>query len=68
MTELNMGPLMDASLTLMREMIKDIQEKGFSALYFVMIFISNFFILSIFGMLGGLLGMAILNKRNRPQL
>jgi hypothetical protein len=68
MNQLNMGPLMDASLILMGEMIKDIEETGFSALYFVMIFISNFFILSIFGMLGGLLGMAILNKRNRPQL
>lgn len=68
MDQFNLGPLMDASLKLMKGMIQDIEQTGFSALYVVMIFISNFFILSIFGILGGLLGMAILNKRNRPQL
>lgn len=67
MHELNIGALMDASIEIMRTMVKEIEEKGFSALYIVMITISNFFIFSIFGMLGGLLGMAVLNKRNRPK-
>ena len=67
MTNFNLGPLMDESIKLMKQMVLDIKLTGFSALYAVMITISNFFILSIFGMLGGLLGMAVLNKRNRPK-
>jgi len=67
MRELKLGALMDASLEIMRTMVKEIESTGFSALYTVMITISNFFIFSFFGMLGGLLGMAVLNKRNRPQ-
>ena len=68
MNELKLGALMDASMEIMRTMVKEIKATGFSALYTVMITISNFFIFSIFGMLGGLLGMAVLNKRNRPQV
>ena len=67
MQELNLGALMDASMELMRTMVKEIEATGFSALYTVMITISNFFIFSVFGMLGGLLGMAVLNKKNRPK-
>ena len=68
MHELKLGALMDASMEIMRTMVNEIEATGFSALYTVMITISNFFIFSIFGMLGGLLGMAVLNKRNRPQV
>jgi hypothetical protein len=68
MTNFNLGPLMDESIKLMKQMVLDIKQTGFSALYAVMITISNFFILSIFGMLGGLLGMAVINKRNRPKI
>jgi len=66
--QFKLGTLMDASIKLLREMVKEIKSTGFSSLYAVMITISNFLILSIFGMLGGLAGMAILNKRNRPRL
>jgi len=68
MQELKLGTLIDASMEILRTMVKEIEVTGFSALYTVMITISNFFIFSIFGMLGGLLGMAVLNKRNRPQV
>ena len=68
MNDLNIGPLMDESIKLIKQMAADIKQTGFSALYAVMITMSNFFILSIFGMLGGLLGMAVLNKRNRPKI
>ena len=67
LNDLNLGHLMDAYLELMDSIVKDIRETGFSALYTVMISLSNFIVLTIFGMLGGLLGMSILNKRNRPQ-
>ena len=69
MQELKLGKLIDASMEIMRTMVTEIEATGFSAaLYVVMITISNFFIFSLFGMLGGLLGMAVLNKRNRPQV
>ena len=67
-SDFNIGPLMDESIKLMKKMATDIEATGFSALYAVMITISNFFILSIFGMLGGLLGMSVLNKKNRPKI
>lgn len=68
LNKFNLGPLMDASLKLIREMAKDVEKTGFSALFTVMILISNFITLSIFGMLGGLVGMSFLNKKNRPKL
>jgi len=68
MQELKLGKLIDASLEIMHKMVAEIKETGFSPLYMVMITISNFFIFSIFGMLGGLLGMAALNKKNRPRV
>lgn len=63
-----LGPLMDASIKLLKEMVKEIKSSGFSPLYAVMITISNFLVLSIFGIFGGLIGMSILNKRNRLKL
>jgi len=68
MNEFNIGPLLDESIKLIKQMATDINQTGFSALYAIMITMSNFFVLSIFGMLGGLLGMTVLNKRNRPQI
>jgi hypothetical protein len=65
MNQFNLGPLMEASVKLIENMAKEIERNGFSALYTVMISISNTLIFSVFGMLGGLLGMAILNKKNR---
>jgi len=67
MQDLNLGAFMDASIEIMHVMTKEIEATGFSALYTVMITISNFFIFTVFGMLGGLLGMAVLNKTNRPK-
>jgi len=63
-----LGPLMDASIKLLKEMVKEIKSTGFSPLYAVMITISNFFILSIFGIVGGLIGMTFLNKKNRSRI
>ncbi|GBD87322.1 hypothetical protein BMS3Abin03_01251 [bacterium BMS3Abin03] len=65
--QFNLGKIMDDSIKLIEEMASDIEANGFSPLYIVMITISNLIIYSIFGTLGGLLGMAILNKRRRGQ-
>lgn len=62
-----LGSIMDESLKLMGNMVAEIKKTGFSALYTVMVTASNFFVLSLFGMLGGLVGMAMLNKKNKRQ-
>jgi hypothetical protein len=64
--EMNLGPAAEESLKLMREMVVEIQSNGFSILYTVFITFSNLLTYSIFGMLGGALGVAIINKRNKP--
>lgn len=63
--EWNLGPLVEESLNLMKQMGKQIQSTGFSALYTVMIIFSNSITYSIFGLLGGAVGVAIINKRSR---
>lgn len=67
MKQLNLGPVIDEWMKLFKQMASDIESTGFSALYTVVLTISNLFVFSIFGVLGGLLGMAILNRRNRQQ-
>lgn len=62
--DFNLGPIMDESLKLIKIMAKDIEATGFSTLYTIMIFISNILTYIIFGILGGALGAAILNRRN----
>jgi len=62
---LNMGPIVDESLKLIKQMGKDIEANGFSELYTIMIFISNIITYIIFGILGGAVGAAIINRRNR---
>lgn len=51
------------SMSMIRAMAEQIKETGFSPLYAVMILFSNLFTNSIFGMIGGLIGMGILNKK-----
>lgn len=61
--DLNLGPIMENAISMMENMAKDIQQNGFSAFYSVMILISNLVINTIFGMIGGLVGMKYLNKK-----
>jgi predicted PurR-regulated permease PerM len=63
--DLNLGDAAKESLELLKKMISEIQTKGFSFLYSVIIIISNLLTYSIFGMLGGVIGTALLNKRNK---
>ncbi len=60
--EWNLGPMVNDSIKLMKSMAKEIGKTGFSFLYLVMIFFSNFLINSLFGMIGGLLGMNLANR------
>jgi len=59
----NLGTLVEESIKLMESMSRDIKSSGFSLLYAVMITISNVLTYSIFGFLGGALGVALINKR-----
>ncbi len=63
MREWNLGPLVDESLKLIKSMSKEIQKSGFSFLYLIIIFFSNFLTNSIFGMIGGALGMRLVNRK-----
>ncbi len=61
--QMNLGEFAKEPLKLMREMAEEISTKGFSLLYTFMILFSNFITNSIFGIIGGLVGMGILNKK-----
>lgn len=63
MRDWNFGPMLDESIKMIKQMAIEIETTGFSLLYAFMIFITYFISNSLFGMLGGLLGMAILNRR-----
>ncbi len=63
MQQWNLGPMVEDSLKLMKGMAKEIEKTGFSFLYLILIFFSNFFINSIFGMIGGALGMNLANRK-----
>lgn len=65
--ELKFGPMAEESLKLMKQMSKQIQKTGFSPLYLFILFISNFITNTIFGIIGGLVGMGLLNKRKMEQ-
>ncbi|HEX9250915.1 MAG TPA: hypothetical protein VF870_01680 [Ignavibacteriaceae bacterium] len=65
MRQWNLGPLVDESLKLIKNVSKEIQKSGFSFLYLLMILSSNFIINSIFGMIGGALGMSLANRKSR---
>jgi predicted PurR-regulated permease PerM len=61
--EWNLGPIVDESMKLMHDMAQQIRATGFSLLYAAMITMSNLFTHSIFGFLGGTLGIVLVNKR-----
>ena len=62
MHQWNLGPMVDESLKMIKNMAKEIEKTGFSFIYLILIFFSNFIINSIFGMIGGALGVNIANR------
>ena len=65
MRQWNLGPMIEESLKLIKSVSKDIQKNGFSTIYLLMILLSNFMVNSIFGMIGGTLGMSLANRKLR---
>ena len=63
--DMNLGPAAEESIEVLKQMVREIQSKGFSFLYAFLITTTNLITYSIFGMLGGLIGTAIINKRSQ---
>lgn len=57
--------ILDSVFNIYNKMAEDIQTKGFSFTYTVYFFLATSFTGVIFGLIGGLVGMAFINKRNR---
>ena len=62
--ELKLGEAANQTLNLMNSMANQITSTGFSLLYTIFIFFSNVIIDSIFGLLGGILGRIVVNRRS----
>ena len=65
MRQWDLGPMVDDSLKLIKTVAKEIEKNGFSLIYLAMILSSNFIVNSIFGMIGGALGMSLTNRKSR---
>lgn len=55
------------SFQLLQSIVYEISTKGFSLLFTTFLLIGNVFIDTIFGLIGGLVAMSIINKRNISQ-
>ena len=62
--DMNLGQAAEESLKVLRQMASEIQSYGFSLLYSVLITLANLITYTIFGMLGGVIGTAIINRRS----
>ena len=62
---LNLGEAAKQTLELMNGMAKQITSTGFSLLYTIFILISNLIVDSIFGLIGGILGRIVVNRRTQ---
>ncbi len=62
MRDLNLGPIFDQSVEILKALANEIRTNGFSLFYTVGMLFSNIIINSIFGMIGGMLGLLYVNK------
>ena len=60
--------LLDEVFKIYKKMAGDIQTKGFSLSYTIYFFMATSITSLIFGLMGGLLGMAFINRRNKSNL
>lgn len=59
----NLGEIGNETVKILRNMGKEITVNGFSPLYTTFLLFNNVIINSIFGIIGGLIGMSIFNKK-----
>lgn len=60
--QMNLGPIADYALEILRGAIHDIKTYGFSAVYTFSLLISNIFYNLLFGMAGSLISRIIINR------
>jgi hypothetical protein len=60
--------LLDEVFKIYKNMARDIQANGFSLSYSIYFFMATSITSLIFGLLGGLIGMAFINRRNKSSL
>lgn len=63
--DLNLGPAAEESMNILKKMVTEIKTKGFSLIYTFIITLTNLITYSIFGLIGGLVSTAIINKRTQ---
>lgn len=63
LASMNLGSAAQESIKLLRKISQEITESGFSLVFSIMLFISNFIVNLVFGIAGALLGMAYINKK-----
>jgi len=63
--DLPASPIWKEVMDLMYKIADDINKYGFSFVYFIAIFSSSLIVNSLFGIAGGLIGMQILNNKNK---
>jgi hypothetical protein len=62
------NPIWDEVMNLMYKVSDEITRNGFSLIYTISILFSSLIVNSIFGMVGGIIGMQILNNRMKPKI
>ena len=62
------NPIWDEVMNLMYKVSDQITHTGFSLIYSISILFSSLIIDSIFGMIGGIIGMQIINNRMKPKI
>ncbi len=65
MRSLNLGSLLDHTMDMLNNMSNEIVTYGFSLLYTLAVTSSNIIIDSIFGIIGGIIGRLIVNKKGQ---
>jgi hypothetical protein len=68
LSQMELGTVSEDIINMLRNISAEINESGFSIQFTFFLFTSNIITDAIFGFLGGLLGMAILNKQNNNKV
>lgn len=63
MQQLELGAFYTNSIGLIKSMAAEIQQTGFSPVYTIALLSGNILVDSVFGLLGGLFGLSIINKQ-----
>lgn len=61
--QMNLGDYAKESVEIMKKIASEIRKDGFSFVYMILILLYNFISNSIFGIIGGLIGMNIVNRK-----